>query len=125
MGNSVLQFQMISKTPEETAAFYTSLFGWSVDLNNAMGYRRIHTGAKEGIQGGIWPAPPQSPNFVQLLVAVEDVPAAVAQAVELGAKVIIPPTVLPEGDQMAVVHDPQGMAFGIWQPAPASRQMAK
>jgi predicted enzyme related to lactoylglutathione lyase len=43
------------------------------------------------------------------------------QAVELGTKVIIPPTVLPEGDQMAVLHDPQGMALGIWQPAPASR----
>ena len=117
MGNSVLQFQIISKAPEETATFYTSLFGWTVDSNNAMGYRRINTGAKDGIQGGIWPAPPQSPNFVQLFIAVEDVRAAVARAVELGAKVIIPPTRLPEGDEMAVLHDPQGMPLGVWHPA--------
>jgi len=117
MGNAVLQFQIISKTPEETATFYKSLFGWTVDSNNAMGYRRLNTGTKDGIQGGIWPAPPQSPNFVQLIVAVEDVKSAVANAVELGAKVIIPPTMLPEGDQMAIVHDPHGMAFGVWQPA--------
>ena len=111
----MLQFQIVSAAPVETAAFYTSLFGWTVDANNAMGYRRINTGAKDGIQGGIWPAPPQSPTFVQLIIAVEDVKAAVVRAVELGAKVIIPPTRLPEGDEMAVVHDPQGMPFAVWQ----------
>src|ERR1700685_4042014 len=117
MANPVLQFQILSKTPDETARFYSSLFNWKVDAGNPMGYRQISTGSKDGIQGGIWPAPPQSPNFVQLFIAVEDVKSAVAQSVELGAKVIIPPTKLPDGDEMAVVHDPQGMPFGVWQPA--------
>jgi predicted enzyme related to lactoylglutathione lyase len=30
-----------------------------------------------------------------------------------GARLTIPATVLPEGDEMAVLHDPQGMTFGI------------
>ena len=38
-----------------------------------MGYRQIHTGSERGIQGGIWPAPPQAPAFVQLFMEVEDV----------------------------------------------------
>ena len=73
MSNPVMQFQMISKAPEETARFYSSLFGWKVDADNPMGYRQIHTGSAEGIQGGIWPAPPQATNFVQLFMSVEDV----------------------------------------------------
>src|SRR3954469_19546803 len=102
MGNPVLQFQILSKDPEKTASFYSELFGWTIDANNPMGFRRINTGSKEGIQGGIWPAPPQAPNFSQLFIAVADVKASAAQAQALGANLIIPPTVLPEGDEMAV-----------------------
>ena len=117
MSNPVTQFQILSKTPEETAQFYSTLFGWTVDANNPLGYRRIDTGSKEGIQGGIWPAPPQAPNFVQFFVAVDDVKSSVKKAEELGAKLLIPPTVLPEGDEMAVLHDPQGMSFSVWRRA--------
>ena len=117
MGNAVMQFQIISKTPDETARFYSEVFGWKVDADNPMGYRRIDTGSTDGIQGGIWPAPPQAPNFVQLFMLVEDVNAAVTRATARGAKLLIPPTKLPEGDEMAVLHDPQGMSFGIWQKA--------
>jgi len=112
-----MQFQMISKKPEETAAFYSTLFGWTIDANNPMGYRRIDTGTAEGIQGGIWPAPPQAPDFVQFFVAVSDVKASVQKAEELGAKLLIPPTVLPEGDEMAVMHDPGGISFAVWRAA--------
>ena len=117
MGNPVMQFQMISKKPDETARFYSELFGWTIDADNPMGYRRIDTGSREGIQGGIWPAPPQAPDFVQLFVAVGDVQASVQQAEGLGAKLLIPPTLLPEGDEMAVMHDSAGMSFAIWRRA--------
>ena len=42
---------------ESTARLYSNLFGWSINANNPMGYRRIATGSADGIQGGIWPAP--------------------------------------------------------------------
>jgi predicted enzyme related to lactoylglutathione lyase len=117
MANSVMQFQILSTKPDETARFFSALFGWTVDADNPMGYRRIDTGSSEGIQGGIWPAPPQSPNFVQLFVAVDDVKSSVKNAEALGAKLLIPPTVLPEGDEMAVLHDPLGMSFALWRQA--------
>ena len=117
MANPVVQFQILSKSPDETAKFFGGLFGWTVDAGNAMGYRRIDTGSTEGIQGGIWPAPPQAANFVQLFISVEDVPAAVQKAEQLGGKLLIPPTVLPQGECMAVLLDPQGMSFGVWSAA--------
>jgi predicted enzyme related to lactoylglutathione lyase len=120
VGDPVTQFQIISKTPGETGQFYSDLFGWTISANNPMGYRQINTGSTSGIQGGIWPAPPQAANFVQLFVSVEDVAAAAEKAVALGAKVLIPPTSLPEGDTMAVLHDPQGMSFAVWRSRPAT-----
>jgi predicted enzyme related to lactoylglutathione lyase len=113
MSHPVLQFQIVSKAPDETARFYGELFGWRIDADNALGYRTIRTGSEAGIQGGIWPAPPHAPNFVQLFIGVPDVAAAAADATRLGAKLLIPATKLPEGDEMAVLLDPHGMAFAL------------
>jgi hypothetical protein len=115
MSHAVTQFQIISSHPEAVAAFYGELFGWKIDTGNPLGYRRIDTGSHNGIQGGIWPAPPQAGTFAQLFIAVEDVKGAVLRAERLGARVVIPPTMLPEGEEIAVLHDPQGMPFGIWR----------
>jgi predicted enzyme related to lactoylglutathione lyase len=113
MSSPVVQFQILSKAPDDTARFYSGLFGWTVDVDNQLGYRQINTGSEEGIQGGIWPAPPQTQNFVQLFVAVDNVAESVRKAEGLGARVIIPATTLPDGDEMAVMLDPQGMAFAL------------
>jgi len=113
MANPVVQFQILSKSPDETAKFFGGLFGWTVDAGNAMGYRRIDTGSTEGIQGGIWPAPPGAPNFVQLFIAADDVATSAAKAQQMGAKLLIPATKLPDGDEMAVLLDAQGMPFAI------------
>lgn len=55
------------------------------------------------------------PNLVQLFVWVEDVGAVVRKAEESGAKLLIPPAVLPEGEELAVLLDPQGMPFEVWR----------
>ncbi|MEP7367783.1 MAG: VOC family protein [Acidobacteriota bacterium] len=113
MANPVVHFQIITKNPETHGRFYQELFGWSLDDANPMGYRKIETGSKDGIQGGLWPAPAQAPNFVQLFVQVEDCAAYVDKATALGAKVLIPPTMLPEGQTMAVLLDPEQMSFAV------------
>jgi len=117
MPNPVLQFQILSKNPDETAKFYSDLFDWKVDASNPVGYRKINTGSSEGIQGGIWPAPPQALNFVQLFAGVDNVSAFVQKAVTLGAQQNIPPTTLPDGDEMAVLLDPHGISFAVWRRA--------
>ena len=118
MGNPVVQFQMLSKNPERTAEFYTAMFDWHVDADNPLGYRQIRTGAGRGIDGGIWPAPPQAQAFVQLFVEVADVAAAVDKATNLGAHVIMPAQRLPLGESMAILQDTEGMTFGVYAPAP-------
>ena len=74
IGCPVIEWQMLVKNPEAAASFYGGLFGWTVDSNNALGYWRIATGAAGGINGGIWPSPPEGHNLVQLFIGVESVP---------------------------------------------------
>jgi uncharacterized protein len=111
MGAPVTQWQIVSSQPDEVAAFYKAIFGWTVSAKNAMGYRQVDTG--HGQNGGIWPAPPGAQGFVQLFIGVPDVEKSLAQAVGLGATVVVPATALPDGDVMAVLRDPTGMTFGL------------
>ena len=39
-----------------------------------------------------------------------------AFARSLGGKVLVPKSVLPDGDTMAVLHDPTGISFGVCAP---------
>ena len=113
MSNAVMQWQIVTPDPESTTKFYASLFGWTVSKVNALGYREVKSANGTGIDGGVWPAPPQATPFVQLFVEVADVEAVVAQASELGATVIVPRSVLPDSDVMAVLRDPSGLTFGV------------
>jgi len=114
--NPVRQFQLLARDPAALAEFYSGAFGWKVTDANALGYRQISTGAS-GLEGGIWPAPPQATPFVQLFVEVDDLEVTLARATSLGAKVLLPPQVLPDGDAMALLVDPQGIPLGIFKPS--------
>ena len=50
---------------------------------------------------------------MQLYVQVDDVAEKASLATELGATVVVPPQKLPDGDEMAILVDPQGVSFGL------------
>jgi predicted enzyme related to lactoylglutathione lyase len=111
-----MQWQILAKEPAKLADFYTKLFAWDVNTNNALNYRMIDTGSERGINGGIWPAPPEGQSAVSLYVEVDDVDAFVKKATGLGGKVVIPRQTLPDGDEMAVILDVEGIPVGLFKP---------
>ena len=113
MANPVIHWQMLTNDPEGSARFYADLFKWEVSDDNALGYKAVQTGAGEGIDGGFWPLPPEGHPMIQLFIRVPDVDEYLQQAEKLGARVIIPPQKLPDGDEMAILLDPVGFAFGL------------
>ena len=117
MAHPVLKFQILSTDADASAKFYAELFGWTINADNPLGYREIDTKCGDGIQGGIWPAPQQSHDFVQLFVHADDVAASIKRAEQLGAALLIPLTTLPGGEQMAVLKDPRGLPSAIWRAA--------
>jgi predicted enzyme related to lactoylglutathione lyase len=112
-----MRWQILAKEPDKAAEFYKKLFAWDIDTNNALNYRMVDTGSERGINGGIWPAPPQGHSMVSLYVEVDDVDAYLARATKLGGTVIIPAQKLPDGDEMAVMLDLEGIPFGLFKPA--------
>ena len=118
MEATVIRWQLVSPEPEAAASFYQRLFGWAVTQENHLGYREVKSGNGHGIDGGIWPAPPGQPGFVQLFVEVPDLDVCLENAVRLGAKVIVPRTMLPDGDAMAILLDPTGVSLGVCSLAP-------
>ena len=117
MGQPVMQWQILARDPDKVTAFYSTLFGWRVNADNPMGYRMVDTGSERGIKGGVWPIGNEGHPYVQLFVEVSDVAACVAQAQWLGGQVVIPPQVLPGGDEMAVVLDTEGLSLGLMKTA--------
>jgi predicted enzyme related to lactoylglutathione lyase len=113
MPNPVVRWQIISPEPDKTTGFFQKLFQWTVSAANGLGYREMTSGETRGADGGVWPAPPGQSGMVQLFAEVENVAECVARATRLGATVVVPPAVLPDGDSMAVLLDPTGIPFGI------------
>ncbi|HZS47484.1 MAG TPA: VOC family protein [Blastocatellia bacterium] len=117
MGQPVMQWQILAKNPDGLAQFYSNLFSWKVDVNNSLGYRTINTESVRGINGGIWPSPPDGHSMVSLYVEVENVSSFVERARGLGANIIMPPQMLPDGEEIAIILDPDGIPVGPFKPA--------
>lgn len=104
----------------KSAEFYRGLFGWEAvsqgPAEESGGYAVFQRDgqAVAGIGPGEHPA-------WTVYFAVVDVAAAVARAVELGGSVMLDPLVVPSpitgGDAgtMAVLADPAGAPFAVWQ----------
>jgi len=116
MPNPVMHWQILTKQPKKLEEFYSALFGWKIAVHNPLGYRRVDTVGKEGINGGLWPiSEKEGHSMVQLFIRVDDVKAHTKKAEQLGAHIVIPPQTLPEGDEMAVAVDPDGIPFAMFK----------
>lgn len=109
-------------TPDQTSAgaFYKAVFGWEASAGeDNSGYLHIMNGDK--MIGGIPPARQTNPGVAPHWIAyflVADCDATVAKARELGANVLMEPLTMEGVGRMAVIADPQGAAFSVFQPMP-------
>ena len=110
-------------TPDQDAAsrFYEQLFGWRVgkeDENPAHNY--YHLFHHDEFIGGILPPAfrdPNAPPYWQIYLQVGDCDATAAKAKNLGAQLYMPPMPVEDVGRMAVMADPQGAAFAIFEAA--------
>lgn len=96
--------------------FYGGVFGWEMELTEAMGrpYTLIRAGG--ATVGGIMDKPvdkPEMPTMWGTYVTVDDVDACVAKATELGGKILCPAMDIPGVGRFAWIADPKGAALGI------------
>ena len=107
--------------PEAAAEFYSDLFGWEIvdpmpqdhPGSHVLGRLRGRDAAAIVSQHGA-PAPPE-PVWTTL-IWVESADEAAAEAEGAGGRVIGEPFDSPGGGRQAVLADPAGAVFSVWEP---------
>lgn len=106
--------ELISTDVPASTAFYSHLFGWTTEpMPGGDGsytlFKRSGT-----MTAGLMAAPaPGIPAHWLAYVMVTDCDASTAEAVGLGATVLMPPTDISVG-RISVVRDPQGAVMGLY-----------
>jgi uncharacterized protein len=118
--------ECMTTDPAASQAFYEGLFGWRTETadmeigGKPLTYRLLFLG--DGHFGGILQLPAEARaqgakthwlNYVNVVEA--NVDAAAARAVELGARVLLPCTDIPQGGRFCVIQDPQGAVLALFK----------
>jgi predicted enzyme related to lactoylglutathione lyase len=111
--------ELSSPDAEASKAFYTAVFGWRFTDTPVPGGGGTYTMFTQGgleVAGLHQPSPDRAgPPAWLSYVTVESADAAASRAAELGASVLAGPFDVGDAGRMAVVQDPQGAVFGVWQ----------
>ncbi len=122
MTGSVTHFEIYGEEPATLAEFYRQLFGWQFERAPGLDYWRIETGARPepGFVGGLTYRPIAGTRGWMHYVHVALLDDAIAKAERLGAAVLRPKTAVPKTAWYAVLADPEGNMFAIYQADPAA-----
>lgn len=117
--NRIVHFEIPADQPEALTKFYGNLFGWTFQQfpNAGTEYWLCDTGSDgPGINGAVMQRQhPQQPwmNYVD----IASIDEALEKATQLGAKVALPKTPIPNVGAFAAIMDPQGNICGLWEQA--------
>lgn len=98
-------------------SFYGTLFGWTADDQGpeAGHYTMLRKQGKAVAGAGPITMEGQPPAWTTY-IAVEDADATTDLAKKTGAAVFVEPMDVMQAGRMAIMADPTGAVFGIWQP---------
>lgn len=116
MGNPFCWVELTTENLEQAKEFYSQIFAWSLsEFQGAkIPYFFVNTGGQT--KGGMMALPaPEVPTAWTMYVLVEDVAATCQQIQDLGGRVLKAKSSVPDMGWYAVVADPQGAVFGLWE----------
>ncbi|MCA1626496.1 MAG: VOC family protein [Acidobacteria bacterium] len=108
--------ELTTKNVEAAKKFYTELFGWTLTKSEAAGvdYTEFQVGGRPF--GGMFQMTPEfgdATSHWMAYVAVDDVDAAARRVEELGGKICVPPTDIPNVGRFCVITDPTGATISL------------
>jgi predicted enzyme related to lactoylglutathione lyase len=131
MKNHVTHFEIYADDPTSLAGFYSTLFDWKIEAPPGMGgyltVKTVDVDAKgrptetAGINGGILKRPDKNAPHIINYVNVASVDAAIERAQGLGAKLHKNKLPVPGMGWYAILSDPQGNPFALWQTDAAAK----
>jgi predicted enzyme related to lactoylglutathione lyase len=123
VANSPVWVELGTNDTQKAGKFYSDVFGWTTQPfpDSPIEYTVFNNDDK-GI-GGMYPITPEMgpiPPHWLVYFAVDDCDAKVQQATQLGANVMKPAEDIPGVGRFAILIDPQGAAFALLKPQPAT-----
>lgn len=112
--------ELTTKNPAQAEAFYTALFGW-VAKHSApaavMAYTEFSVGGQPMVGMMAMPPgmPPEVPSYWMPYFQVDDCDGSAAKANRLGGSTMIGPQDIPGTGRFAILADPQGARFAVFQ----------
>lgn len=106
--------ELATTDPEAAKRFYGEIFGWQYMSGDVEGtnYTQISVGNRP--VGGIYQTESGgSPPHWMAYVSVKNVDETVRRAEELGGKICVPPTDIPNTGRFAVINDPTGATISV------------
>jgi predicted enzyme related to lactoylglutathione lyase len=125
MTNAVTHFEIYATEPAKLVGFYQTLLGWQIEKAPGIDYWRIETthGETKGIGGGLTFRPIEGPRSWVHYLHVDSLDQTLERIVELGGALVRAKTAVPKAAWYAVVADPEGNIFAIWQADPLAMPM--
>jgi len=122
--NPVVHFEIPAKDPKRASAFYTEVFGWTINQFPGFEYWSLGTTASDkngmpsapgAINGGMGKKGGMAPDSVTITISVTDIDAALSSIQKLGGKQ--QGKKRPVGDMgwSAYFTDTEGNLIGLWQ----------
>jgi len=106
-----------SADPAKSEAFYAAVFGWTFQRVPEMDYTLYMT-SEDGIGGGILKKPEGMGQQLINYVNVGELEPYLEKIEAGGGSVLMPIAEVPNVGWFAIVADPDGNAFGLWQQNP-------
>ena len=109
----IVHIEFSAKDREDTAKFYSELFGWKVRQIPEMNYATFDPGNGPG--GGFNPVSEENPaGTVLVFVGSTDINADLKKAESLGGKIVVPKMEIPMTGWFGVFEDPSGNRIGLY-----------
>ena len=123
MTGSVTHFEIYAEDPVKLAEFYRRLLGWQIEKAPGIDYWRVQANCGNGLNGGLLFRPIPGPRSWVHYVHVQSLDETVEQLRRLGGAVVRPKAAVPKTAWYAVVADPEGNLFALWEADPTAFPM--
>jgi predicted enzyme related to lactoylglutathione lyase len=113
--------ELMTRDVEKAKKFYSSLIGWQIKAQDMGGftYHMIGTpGSNEQVGGMMQMDDPKFqgvPPHWMPYIAVSDIDNCAKRTTELGGKVKVPPTDIPNIGRFCVIEDPTGATISLFK----------
>ena len=116
----IVHIEIPAKKAEEAGKFYGDLFGWKIEADPMYNYVQFQAEGGPGggfaeLAGSTANNPEYKPDSLIVYVGSDDIEGDLRQAEQLGGKILVPQTEIPNTGWFGIFQDPAGNRLGLFK----------